>query len=118
MGNRRQPQQALGYPRPRPGHAAACRAMGPGAGGGQAAGKGVGLALVRTIAANYEGRAWVESRIGAGSIFYFPLSAAATDPAHAAQRPAPPAEQTAQTQRTKRGRRTRRSGSAAGRPSP
>jgi signal transduction histidine kinase len=47
--------------------------------GGQAAdrnveGKGVGLTVVRTIASNYGGRAWVRSRAGEGTSFFFTLS--------------------------------------------
>jgi len=66
---------------------------GPGSADGEVAGKGVGLALVRTVSANYEGRAWVESRVGAGSIFYFSLSAATTDPENTAEQPVDAAEQ-------------------------
>ncbi|MHC4717140.1 MAG: sensor histidine kinase, partial [Planctomycetota bacterium] len=43
-------------------------------------GKGVGLALVRTIAQNYDGRAWVRSALGQGSDFCFALSAQRTQP--------------------------------------
>ncbi len=43
-------------------------------------GKGVGLSLVRNVAANYDGRAWVESKVAAGSTFFVSLSAEATDP--------------------------------------
>jgi signal transduction histidine kinase len=37
-------------------------------------GKGVGLAFVRTVAANYDGRAWAESDQGCGAIFHVTLS--------------------------------------------
>lgn len=47
---------------------------------GRADGKGVGLAVVRTIAANYDGRAWVESAPGEGAIFHFSLDARRTVP--------------------------------------
>jgi len=41
-------------------------------------GKGVGLALVRSIAQKYEGRAWVESQPPSGSAFYVTLAAQCT----------------------------------------
>ena len=43
-------------------------------------GKGVGLALVRSIAQNYDGRAWVQSQLGHGSDFCFALNARRTAP--------------------------------------
>jgi len=43
-------------------------------------GKGVGLAVVRTVAANYGGRAWVESRPGEGASFYVSLDVRQTQP--------------------------------------
>jgi signal transduction histidine kinase len=43
-------------------------------------GKGVGLALVRSIVANYDGQAYVQSEEGVGSTFYVTLSAACTQP--------------------------------------
>ncbi|MCD6304469.1 MAG: HAMP domain-containing histidine kinase [Planctomycetes bacterium] len=43
-------------------------------------GKGVGLALVRSVASNYDGRAWVESQPGRGSTFYVALSVENTSP--------------------------------------
>jgi len=43
-------------------------------------GKGVGLALVKSVAANYDGRAWVDSEAGHGASFHVTLSAAATEP--------------------------------------
>ena len=42
-------------------------------GGEPVGGLGVGLALVKTVAANYEGRAYVESEPGAGATFRFDL---------------------------------------------
>ena len=42
-------------------------------------GKGVGLSLVKTVAANYDGRAWVESHGSAGATFFISLSAEATE---------------------------------------
>ena len=51
----------------------------PGPGGGNVQGKGVGLALVKTVASNYEGRAWVESEPQRGSTFYVSLAAACTE---------------------------------------
>ncbi|MFP4105322.1 MAG: sensor histidine kinase [Phycisphaerae bacterium] len=41
---------------------------------GKVDGKGVGLALVKTVVANYDGRAWAESEVGKGSKFYIALS--------------------------------------------
>lgn len=43
-------------------------------------GKGVGLALVRTVAANYEGRAWVEAGPEGGAAFHVVLAAHCTEP--------------------------------------
>ena len=43
-------------------------------------GKGVGLALVKGVAANYDGRAWVTSEEGKGSTFHVALSVEATLP--------------------------------------
>ena len=43
-------------------------------------GKGVGLALVKSVAANYDGRAWVTSEEGKGSTFHIALSLKATLP--------------------------------------
>jgi len=43
-------------------------------------GKGVGLALVKSVAANYDGRAWVTSEEGKGSTFHVALSVEATLP--------------------------------------
>jgi len=43
-------------------------------------GKGVGLALVKSVAANYDGRAWVTSAEGTGSTFHVALSLEATLP--------------------------------------
>lgn len=37
-------------------------------------GKGVGLTVVRTIAAKYDGQAWVESVLGEGTTFHFTLA--------------------------------------------
>ena len=45
-------------------------------------GKGVGLALVKSIAANYDGQAWVESTPGQGSNFFISLSQANTADSH------------------------------------
>jgi len=60
-----------------------------GAEGGQVEGKGVGLALVKSVAATYDGRAWVESDPGRGATFYFTLAVtAALPPAAGALRPA------------------------------
>ncbi len=42
--------------------------------------KGVGLALVKTVVAKYDGRAWVESEPGEGSAFHLTLSAPTTRP--------------------------------------
>jgi signal transduction histidine kinase len=44
-----------------------------------AGGKGVGLAVVRTVASIYHGRAWVESQEGKGTRFYFMLAREATE---------------------------------------
>lgn len=41
-------------------------------------GKGLGLSLVRSIAANYEGKAWVQSEIGQGATFFVTLGLACT----------------------------------------
>ncbi len=41
-------------------------------------GKGVGLALVKSVASNYDGRVWVTSTPGAGSIFYVSLGSQCT----------------------------------------
>jgi signal transduction histidine kinase len=38
-------------------------------------GKGVGLALVKSVLANYDGRAWLESEVGQGTTFYVSLDA-------------------------------------------
>jgi len=43
-------------------------------------GKGIGLALVRSVATNYDGRAWVESAPGAGAAFYVELNTHSTGP--------------------------------------
>jgi signal transduction histidine kinase len=43
-------------------------------------GRGLGLAVVRSIASNYEGLVWVESRPGEGSKFYLSLSERCTRP--------------------------------------
>jgi len=43
-------------------------------------GKGVGLAVVKTVAAKYNGRAYVKSQPGRGSTFHLDLSVAATQP--------------------------------------
>jgi len=53
---------------------------------GNVAGKGVGLALVRSVVANYHGRAWVESAGGRGATFHVALDAENT--AKPADRPA------------------------------
>lgn len=45
-----------------------------------AEGRGVGLSLVRSIAANHAGRAWVESAPGQGATFFLALSVANTRP--------------------------------------
>jgi len=45
---------------------------------GDTPGRGVGLALVRSIAHNYDGWAWVESETGQGATFWVSLDAAAT----------------------------------------
>ncbi len=42
------------------------------------AGKGVGLAMVKSVAANYDGQVWVESEPGAGAKFYVSLSVEST----------------------------------------
>jgi len=47
---------------------------------GQVQGKGVGLALVRTIAQNYDGWAWVESKPGEGATFFVALAVEKTQP--------------------------------------
>jgi len=39
-----------------------------------AEGKGVGLAAVRAIAHNYDGEAWLDSRVGEGCTFFFSLA--------------------------------------------
>jgi signal transduction histidine kinase len=44
-------------------------------------GKGVGLALVKAIAANYDGRTYVQPRPGGGAIFFVELAQACTDEA-------------------------------------
>jgi signal transduction histidine kinase len=41
-------------------------------------GKGIGLAVVRSVASNYDGRAWVQSEIGHGSTFFVSLAARCT----------------------------------------
>ncbi|HAU37660.1 MAG TPA: hypothetical protein DCX07_08075 [Phycisphaerales bacterium] len=46
----------------------------------QVPGKGVGLALVKSVVANYDGRAWVESDVGNGARFYVALDARCTRP--------------------------------------
>jgi signal transduction histidine kinase len=46
-------------------------------------GKGVGLALVKAVASNYQGEAWVESVEGEGATFCLALSSEATTPAAA-----------------------------------
>jgi signal transduction histidine kinase len=43
-------------------------------------GKGVGLALVKTVLANYDGRAWVQSVPGQGATFFVALDARNTAP--------------------------------------
>ena len=43
-------------------------------------GKGVGLALVKSVAANYEGKVYVESEPGKGSTFYVALPVERTEP--------------------------------------
>lgn len=43
-------------------------------------GKGVGLAVVKSVVANYDGRAWVQSQMGAGSTFFVSLCARCTEP--------------------------------------
>ncbi len=43
-------------------------------------GKGIGLALVRTVAANYEGRAWVETAPEGGAAVHVALAAHCTEP--------------------------------------
>ena len=47
---------------------------------GKVAGKGVGLAVVRTIASKYGGRAWVESTPGEGTTFYITVTNSAVQP--------------------------------------
>jgi signal transduction histidine kinase len=42
-------------------------------------GHGVGLAMVKSIAGTYGGRAWAESKVGAGSTFFISLSAECTE---------------------------------------
>jgi len=49
------------------------------------AGKGVGLALVRTVAARYEGRAWADSAPGQGATFHVTLADRCTRPPPFAQ---------------------------------
>ena len=47
---------------------------------GKVKGKGVGLALVKSVVANYQGRAWIDSRLGHGSRFYVDLAVPCTEP--------------------------------------
>lgn len=54
-------------------------------------GKGVGLAVVRTIAANYDGRAWVESQPGHGATFHVCLAQSCTVEPENQSPPAPSA---------------------------
>jgi signal transduction histidine kinase len=51
-----------------------------GAGKSRVEGRGVGLAMVKTVASNYEGRAWVESVVGQGSTFHVTLAPERTAP--------------------------------------
>ena len=50
-------------------------------------GKGVGLTVVKTVASNYDGRAWVESEPGRGSTFYVSFSVQGTEVSREMQRP-------------------------------
>ncbi len=59
----------------------------------QVAGRGVGLALVKAVAANHDGDAWVDSVEGEGATFYLSLSAEATCRGSAAGRESFTAEQ-------------------------
>ena len=43
-------------------------------------GKGVGLAVVRTVAANYDGRAWVDASGEGGAAFHLSLNERQTQP--------------------------------------
>jgi len=60
-------------------------------------GKGVGLTLVKAVASNYEGEAWVESTEGEGATFYLALSAEATTRAAAERRQREPADRQTET---------------------
>ncbi len=57
-------------------------------------GRGVGLALVRSIAHNYDGWAWVESTLGEGSTFHIALDPKkTTDPREQDEHASTPAEE-------------------------
>ena len=43
-------------------------------------GKGIGLALVKSVMANYGGRAWVESKVGEGATFFVTMEVHNTTP--------------------------------------